>query len=341
MKLLAIDGNSILNRAFFGIKVLTTKDGQYTNGIYGFLNILNRLEADIQPDAVAVAFDMKAKTFRHEMYSEYKGNRKGMPEELASQMPVLKEILDALGYVMVSREGWEADDILGTLAKSAAENGHHCYIATGDRDSLQLVDDNVTVVLATTSMGKSQNVMMDKEAVKEKYSLDVSQLIDLKALMGDTSDNIPGVKGVGEKTAVSLLQKFGTLDGVYENIEDPFIKKGMREKLKNDKEMAYLSKQLGTISTSAPVETDVSRYTKQSGDLSKARDILTSLEMYTMADKLCGRAQLSFETAVADSNLDTVKIEEYSADMDKAIVWIADDVAVLVWDKKVEKIPQL
>lgn len=339
MKLLAIDGNSILNRAFFGIKVLTTKDGQYTNGIYGFLNILNRLEADIQPDAVAVAFDMKAKTFRHEMYSEYKGNRKGMPEELASQMPVLKEILDALGYVMVSREGWEADDILGTLAKSAAENGHHCYIATGDRDSLQLVDDNVTVVLATTSMGKSQNVMMDKEAVKEKYSLDVSQLIDLKALMGDTSDNIPGVKGVGEKTAVSLLQKFGTLDGVYENIEDPFIKKGMREKLKNDKEMAYLSKQLGTISTSAPVETDVSRYAKQSGDLSKARDILTYLEMYTMADKLCGRAQLSFETAVADSNLPTVKIEEYSADMDKAIVWIADDGAVLVWDKKVEKIP--
>ncbi|MBQ3008113.1 MAG: DNA polymerase I, partial [Oscillospiraceae bacterium] len=257
MKLLAIDGNSILNRAYFGIKVLTTKDGQYTNGIYGFLNILHKLEQDYEPDAVAVAFDLKAKTFRHEMYRDYKGNRKGMPDELASQMPILKDILANLGYVMVSKEGFEADDILGTLAKTATESGHHCYIATGDRDSLQLVNDSVNVVLATTSMGKSRNVLMDREAVKEKYSLDVTQLIDLKALMGDTSDNIPGVKGVGEKTAVSLLQKFGTLDGIYENIEDPFIKKGVREKLKNDREMAYISKQLGTICTTAPVETDL------------------------------------------------------------------------------------
>jgi len=340
MKLLAIDGNSILNRAFFGIKVLTTKDGQYTNGIYGFLNILHKLEADIQPDAVAVAFDMKAKTFRHEMYSEYKGNRKGMPEELASQMPILKDILANLGYVMVSQEGWEADDILGTLAKAATEKGHQCFIATGDRDSLQLVNDSVNVVLATTSVGKSRNVLMDKEAVKEKYSLDVSQLIDLKALMGDTSDNIPGVKGVGEKTAVSLLQKFGTLDAIYENIEDPFIKKGVREKLKNDKEMAYLSKQLGTISTQAPVDTDLSHYGRQPGNISRARDILTSLEMYTMADKLCGEAQLSFETVGEESILETVEITPYSATLNSAIIYFSAGDVVLVWDKKVEKLPQ-
>ena len=166
MKLLAIDGNSILNRAFYGIKVLTTKDGQYTNGIYGFLNILTKLENDIQPDAVAIAFDLKGKTFRHNMYRDYKGTRKGMPEELASQMQPLKDILTALGYVLVTSEGFEADDILGTLAKSAAEGGDSCFIATGDRDSLQLVNDNVTVILAATRFGKGQNTMMDQRALK-------------------------------------------------------------------------------------------------------------------------------------------------------------------------------
>ncbi len=337
MKLLAIDGNSIVNRAFFGIKVLTTKDGQYTNGIYGFLNILSKLEQDYKPDRVAVAFDLKAKTFRHEMYPEYKGNRKGMPEELASQMPILKDILASLGYVMVSKEGYEADDILGTLARACTENGDTCYIATGDRDSLQLVGDNVNVVLATTSMGKSRNVLMDKEAVKEKYSLDVSQLIDLKALMGDTSDNIPGVKGVGEKTAVSLLQKFGTLDGVYENIEDSFIKKGVREKLKNDKEMAYISKDLGTICTTAPVETDLAHYSKQPADLAKANELLTGLEMYTMAEKFCGSAQMSFVTDTENS-MEKVEITDFTGSMNTAVIWQSDDNFILCWDKKVEKI---
>ncbi len=339
MKLLAIDGNSIVNRAFFGIKVLTTKDGQYTNGIYGFLNILNKLEQEIRPDRIAVAFDLKAKTFRHEMYPDYKGNRKGMPEELAGQLPVLKNILDSLGYVMVTKEGYEADDILGTLAKACTESGNQCYIATGDRDSLQLVNDNVNVVLATTSMGKSQNILMDKQAVKEKYSLDVSQLIDLKALMGDTSDNIPGVKGVGEKTAVSLLQKFESLDGVYENIEDPFIKKGVREKLKNDKEMAYISKELGTICTTAPVDTAIESYKKQAGNLNRARDILNSLEMYTMAAKFCGEDQLSFESVSSKEDLEKVEITDYTATMQKAVVYFTREDFVIVWDKKIEKIP--
>ncbi|MBQ7903927.1 MAG: DNA polymerase I [Oscillospiraceae bacterium] len=345
MKLLALDGNSIVNRAFFGIKLLTTKDGQYTNGIYGFLNILHKLEQDVKPDAVAIAFDLKAKTFRHEMYSEYKGNRKGMAEELASQMPVLKEILSSLGYVLVSKEGYEADDILGTLARAATESGNKCFIATGDRDSLQLANENVNIILATTQFGKGQNTLMDTDAIREKYGLEVNQLIDLKALMGDTSDNIPGVKGVGEKTAVSLLQQFGTLDNIYANIDDPFIKKGVRAKLEADKEMAYLSKQLGKICTTAPVETDISHYVKQPGDMAKAAEILGRLEMYTMIDKFCGDSQLSFETVSEESALETVVIEEFTGTMDKAVIWQSGDEFILTWDKTVEKIavtdPQL
>ncbi len=333
MKLLAIDGNSILNRAFYGIKVLTTKDGQYTNGIYGFLNILTKLENDIQPDAVAIAFDLKGKTFRHNMYRDYKGTRKGMPEELASQMQPLKDILTALGYVLVTSEGFEADDILGTLAKSAAEGGDSCFIATGDRDSLQLVNDNVTVILAATRFGKGQNTMMDKRAVKEKYGLDVSQLIDLKALMGDTSDNIPGVKGVGEKTAVGLLQHFGTLDSIYENIDDPFIKKGVREKLTVDKDMAYLSKQLGTIRTDAPIDTNVSDYVRQPADYRRARQMLNRLEMYTLSEKLCGGRELR----PVQEDLPEIKVREFSGDMEKAIIWQEEDSFYLVWDNRVEK----
>ena len=338
MKLLALDGNSIVNRAFFGIKLLTTKDGQYTNGIYGFLNILHKLEQEIKPDAVAIAFDLKAKTFRHEMYSEYKGNRKGMAEELASQMPVLKDILTNLGYVLVSKEGYEADDILGTLARSASEKGDKCFIATGDRDSLQLANENVNIILATTQFGKGQNTLMDTEAIKEKYGLEVNQLIDLKALMGDTSDNIPGVKGVGEKTAVSLLQQFGTLDNIYANIEDPFIKKGVRTKLEADREMAYLSKQLGTICTTAPVDTEISNYVKQPGNLAKAAEILNSLEMYTMVEKFCGDSQLSFETITEETTLETVEISDFSNSLEKAVVWQSDDEFIITWDKKVEKL---
>ncbi len=338
MKLLALDGNSIVNRAFFGIKLLTTKDGQYTNGIYGFLNILHKLEQEVKPDAVAIAFDLKAKTFRHEMYSEYKGNRKGMAEELASQMPILKELLTNLGYVLVSKEGYEADDILGTLARAASENGDKCFIATGDRDSLQLANENVNIILATTQFGKGQNTLMDTDAIREKYGLEVNQLIDLKALMGDTSDNIPGVKGVGEKTAVSLLQKFGTLDDIYANLDDPFIKKGVRAKLEADREMAYLSKQLGTICTTAPVETDIASYVKNAGNMAKAGEMLASLEMYTMIDKFCGESQLSFETAAEETNLDTVQITAFTATLPQAVIWQDGDSFLATWDKTVEKL---
>ncbi|MEG0803661.1 MAG: 5'-3' exonuclease H3TH domain-containing protein, partial [Pygmaiobacter sp.] len=253
MKLLVLDGNSIVNRAFYGIKLLTTKDGHYTNGIVGFMNILQKLLADEAPESVAIAFDLRAPTFRHKMYDGYKATRHGMPEELAAQMPLLKELLCALGYRLVTAEGFEADDILGTLAAATALSGDSCVIATGDRDSLQLISPTTRVLLAGTSMGRSVTTNMDEAAVTEKYGVLPKQLIEVKALMGDASDNIPGVKGVGEKTALALIAKFESLDGVYAHIDDPFIKPGAREKLLRDKEQAYLSRTLAEIVTTAPV----------------------------------------------------------------------------------------
>ena len=243
MRLLVIDGNSIANRAFFGIKLLTTKDGRYTNAIYGFLNILLSLLKECDPDEVAVAFDLKAPTFRHKMYDGYKATRHGMPEELAQQMPVLKELLADLGYREVTAEGWEADDILGTLSAACDARKDDCFLATGDRDSLQLVSESTTVLLATTAMGRSKTVAMDVAAIEEKYGIRPRQLIEVKSLMGDTSDNIPGVRGIGEKTALALVQKFGTLENVYANIDDKTIKPKQREHLlecKADAELSHL-----------------------------------------------------------------------------------------------------
>ncbi|MBE6878616.1 MAG: DNA polymerase I [Ruminococcaceae bacterium] len=337
MKFLAIDGNSILNRAFYGIKLLTTKDGQYTNGIYGFLNILIKLEQDIKPDCVAVAFDLKAKTFRHKLFDGYKAGRKGMPDELAQQMPVLKEILSDLGYTIVTKEGFEADDILGTIAKSCSARGDECYIATGDRDSLQLIDDNVCVALATTQMGKGHTQIMDREAVFEKYGLYPESLIDLKALMGDTSDNIPGVKGVGEKTAVTLLQNFGSLDGVYENIDDAKIKKGVREKLVNDKEMAYLSKILGTIKCDVEMDINPESYLKKAANSDKVSKTLRKLEMFSLAEKLV--PQQSVENInlfdVVDSALDSVEIKEFDNSLSRAIIYQNGDKFIAMWDENI------
>ena len=337
MKFLAIDGNSILNRAFYGIKLLTTKDGQYTNGIYGFLNILIKLEQEIKPDCVAVAFDLKAKTFRHKMFDGYKAGRKGMPDELAQQMPVLRELLADLGYTIVTKEGFEADDILGTIAKSCSARGDECYIATGDRDSLQLIDDNVHVALATTQMGKGSTQIMDREAVFEKYGLYPEKLIDLKALMGDTSDNIPGVKGVGEKTAVTLLQNFGSLDGVYENIDDAKIKKGVREKLVNDKDMAYLSKILGTIRCDVDMDTSPESYVKKAVNNEKVSRTLKHLEMFSLADKLV--PQQSVENLnlfdVVESALDTVEIKEFDNSLSKAIIYQNNGRFIIMWNKDI------
>ena len=282
MRLLVIDGNSIANRAFFGIKLLTTKDGRYTNAIFGFLNILLSLLKDTQPDEVAVAFDLRAPTFRHQMYDGYKATRHGMPEELAQQMPVLKELLTDLGYRQVTAEGWEADDILGTLAAACDARRDDCFLATGDRDSLQLVSESTTVLLATTVMGRSKTVSMDVDAIAEKYGIQPKQLIEVKSLMGDASDNIPGVRGIGEKTALSLVQKFGTLENVYTHLDDPAIKPKQREHLIECKADAELSHTLGTIRTDAPIDTAEGAYQITTGDKAAAVRLMQELELHSL-----------------------------------------------------------
>ncbi len=285
MKLLVIDGNSIINRAFYGIKLLTTKDGQFTNGIYGFMNILLKLRQECEPDAVAVAFDLKAPTFRHELYEEYKAGRKGMPGELRSQMPILKELLGYLGYTIVEKEGYEADDILGTLS-AQCKGDDRCFIATGDRDSLQLASDNTTVLLASTKMGKAVTTPYDKTALKEEYGVEPSGMIEIKALMGDSSDNIPGVAGIGKKTAGDLITAYGSIDYIYEHIDEIDIKKGVREKLIADKDSAYLSRTLGTICLEAPIDTNLESYKIKPVNTKEAIRLLVSLEMFGIIEKL-------------------------------------------------------
>lgn len=286
MKLLVLDGNSILNRAFYGIKLLSTKDGTFTNAVYGFMTMLIKIKEDVQPNAVAVAFDLKAPTFRHKKYDGYKANRKPMPTELASQMPIIKELLQKLGYKIVECEGYEADDILGTLAKACEDNGCECVLATGDRDSLQLVSKSVTVRLAATKMGRPDVRIYDEAKIAEDYGVSPKQLIDIKAIQGDTSDNIPGVKGIGEKGAGELIRKFGSLDGVYENIDSSEIKPAMRKKLEQDKDNAYLSLMLGEIVKNAPVDTELSHYIPTQGDKQGAAALMTRLEFFSLMKKL-------------------------------------------------------
>ena len=285
-RLLVIDGNSIINRAFYGVKALTTKDGRYTNAIVGFLNILARLRTVSEATHIAVAFDRKAPTFRHKAYAEYKAGRKGMPEELRQQLQPLKDILTAMGLTLVELDGYEADDLLGTLSKAAAEAGDTCFIATGDRDSLQLVGERVSVLLATTKMGHPETVVMDVAAIQEKYGLTPAQLIDLKALQGDTSDNIPGVPGVGEKTALDLMQRFSSLDYIYENLATLDIRDSLRNKLDAGRESAYTSRMLGTICRTAPIDLTPDTYVIHPMDEGKLAALLTDLELYKWLEKL-------------------------------------------------------
>ncbi len=305
MKLLVIDGNSILNRAFYGVRMLTTKDGKFTNGIFGFMNILLGMLEEYKPDSVAVAFDVKSPTFRHEMYDAYKGTRKPAPSELIEQFPTLKELLGYLGFTVVEKPGYEADDILGTLSAACGKDDF-CYIATGDRDSLQLVRDNVNVLLATTKMGKSTTVKYDTDKIKEVYGVTPEQLIDIKAIQGDTSDNIPGVAGIGEKGAAELIQKFGSIENIYENLSDLDIKPGMKVKLETSKDNAFLSKKLGTICLTAPVDTDLSSYLIKEADAVKATNLLASLEMF----KILNRLNLNTDEVPVSDGTKTVKLTE-------------------------------
>lgn len=293
MKLLVLDGNSIINRAFYGIKLLSTKSGIYTNAVYGFLNILLKLKEISQPDAIGVAFDVHAPTFRHKKYDEYKAGRHAMPDELRMQMPILKDILKSLGIKTVECEGWEADDILGTFAQACRSAGNECFIATGDRDSLQLAHGGVKVLLAHTKSGRPVTDIYDENTVMEEYGVTPAELIQVKALQGDSSDNIPGVAGVGAKTALDLIQRFHNIDYIYENLDEIDIKKGVREKLARDKDKAYLSLDLGTIRTNAPVDTDINSYIP--GDNSGAAMLLAKYELYSLIDKFGLNAQQAVE----------------------------------------------
>lgn len=285
MKLLVLDGNSIFNRAFYGIKLLTTKDGTFTNAIYGFLTMLYKIKEDTNPDAVAVAFDMRAPTFRHKEYDGYKAQRKGMPPELAQQLPILKELLTLLGYQIVECEGYEADDILGTLARVCTEEGHECVLATGDRDSLQLVNPSVTVRLAATKFGQPVVTVYDEAKIKEDYGVTPHQLIDIKALQGDSSDNIPGVSGIGAKGAADLIQKYGSIEAIYQNFDQLDLKPAMRKKLEEGKESAFLSYKLGTICLQAPIDTNLEHYHVSEGDVQAAVRLMAKLELFSLIKK--------------------------------------------------------
>lgn len=285
MKLLVLDGNSIFNRAFYGIKLLTTKDGTFTNAIYGFLTMLHKIKEDTNPDAVAVAFDMRAPTFRHKEYDGYKAQRRGMPPELAQQLPILKELLTLLGYQIVECEGYEADDILGTLARVCTEEGHECVLATGDRDSLQLVNPSVTVRLAATKFGQPVVTVYDEAKIKEDYGVTPHQLIDIKALQGDSSDNIPGVSGIGAKGAADLIQKYGSIEAIYQNFDQLDLKPAMRKKLEEGKESAFLSYKLGTICLQAPIDTNLEHYHVSEGDVQAAVRLMAKLELFSLIKK--------------------------------------------------------
>lgn len=257
-KFLIIDGNSIMNRAYYGLSVNMTSSyaGIHTNALYGFLNIYWMILDKIIPDYVAVSFDLKAPTFRHKMYKEYKGTRKGMPEELVEQMPVIKEILNAMNVPILQLEGYEADDILGTVAKSNTKNNIFTYILTGDKDSFQLISDTTSIIIPTTRFGKTEYSIYTPELLKEKNNIEPYQVVHIKSLMGDTSDNIPGVKGIGEKTAYSLIGEYTTLENIYNNIEEIDVTPKIREKLLLNKDMAFLSKTLATIDVDVPIEID-------------------------------------------------------------------------------------
>lgn len=297
MKFLAIDGNSILNRAFYGIKLLSNKKGMFTNAIFGFMNIYLKHISEVRPDFVAVAFDLRSPTFRHKAVASYKANRKGMPPELAQQLPVVKELLGLMGIKVLECEGYEADDVLGTLSKVCSDSGNQCFVLTGDRDSLQLIDENTTVLLATNR----ETVEYTPERFTEYYGFEPVKLIDLKALMGDSSDNISGVSGIGEKTASSLIKTYGTIEELYKKLPEADITKGVRAKLVKGEDDAKQSKWLATIVRDAPIDTDLESYKIGESDNAKISRLLTELEMFKLMEKLGISASEGINTEKTES----------------------------------------
>ena len=295
-KLVLIDGNSIMNRAFYGImgsKALTTKDGRYTNAIYGFLAILFKLIEDENPKYMAVAFDLKALTARHKLYEGYKANRKGMPDELAEQMPVIKDILRAMNIDIIEKEGYEADDVLGTLSRYGEKQGLDVVILSGDRDTFQLATDKVSIRIPRTKGGKTETDIFDRNKIIETYGIEPKQLIDVKGLQGDSSDNIPGVPGIGEKTALSLIQKFNSIENLYDLVDkgEAGLKGKQKENIENNKEMAFLSKTLGTINLEVPIEDTLENFEVEEWDKPKVLEIFKDLNFNRYIDRFSLRSE--------------------------------------------------
>ena len=315
-RLIMIDGNSLMHRAFYALPPLTTKKGVQTGAVYGFTNMLFKLIEDYEPDYIGVAFDRKAPTFRHKVYEEYKGTRQKTPEELIHQFEILKELLRLMDIPIYEKDGYEADDILGTFARISEEESLQCLLVTGDGDALQLVSDNVTVLI--TKKGISDIHEFDEAEVRREYGLSPAQIVDLKALMGDASDNIPGVPSVGEKTATKLLKSYHTLDGVYENIDD-MKKSRVRDNLIEYKEQAILSRKLATILKDVPIEIEISECCFSIPDSPELRDMLIDLEFNTILDKLNlnkGRAVQKAKNKVRDKK----SIEIYEQSQLEAII---------------------
>ena len=312
-KLLAIDGNSILNRAFYGIRPLTTKDGFPTNALYGMINMITRQADALSPDYCAVAFDLKAPTFRHKMYDAYKAGRHATPEELLAQFPVAKEVLSALGYHVLEMEGYEADDILGTLARISAETDCEAYLMTGDRDALQLISPNVHVLLATNN----ETIDMDEAKFLEKYTVPSSTFVDVKALMGDSSDNIPGVPGIGEKTAIKLIAEFGSLDGIYEHLPEAKLTPSVKAKLESGRDSAYLSQTLARICQSVPLEGELGSLAYEGIHRDELRRLLIKLEFSVFIKRFGLDAEPASEmkdtAPVAVAPMDSAKVSSLDA----------------------------
>ena len=317
MKFMVIDGNSILNRAFYGVRLLTNHDGLPTNAIYGFLSTLFRLQDEYTPDRTIVCFDVKEKTFRHQKFDSYKATRKGMPDELAAQLPVMKEVLDALGMIRCEKGGYEADDLIGTISRKAEEQGNDCLIVTGDRDSLQLVSAHTTVHLVSSKGGQDTSRDITPEAFREEYGFDPIRLIDLKALMGDSSDNISGVPGVGEKTAMNLLHTFGSLDEVYRHLDAPEIKKGLRDKLTNGEQAARDSYWLATIERDAPLPIDMQALPDAQMDRDALYDLLTRLEFKSFLTRLgLSKTEAPAPTATERKRVELTDLESAQKQLD-------------------------
>lgn len=314
-KLMLIDGNSVLNRAFYGLKtpvLLSTSDGIYTNAVYGFINILNKFQEEEKPDYICVAFDLKGPTFRHKEFAEYKANRIGMPDELAMQLPIIKEVLDAMNIKQVEIEGFEADDIIGSLARWAEEQGVDTVIITGDRDALQLVTEHTRVKIPTKKDGRTETEEYDYNAVIDRFGVTPTQIIDAKGLMGDKSDNIPGVKGIGDKTAFSLIKDFGSIENLYDNL-DKVARDSIREKLEAGKEIAFISKKLATIDTGIRQSWSFDDFTFKP-DRIRLRELFKRLEFKSLIEKFnlddTGKEEKPVKFASVDCIKDSACLEK-------------------------------